>query len=443
MNPALSRFLSTLLVDRQDGHRSCVLASFREKGRLNSASADEIGRHQRDRLALLLRHARTAVPFYRGRLPDPEGITADNAFELLDRLPAVGRTDLQREPEAFRAEGADASVPDATGGSTGTPMRFLVDRPTQIARESSLYWADSLLGWQPGERIAMLWGSDKDLRSAMAQGRTRLRYLVDNRRWYNSFDMGPDRMDAFHADLQQWRPHTIVAYAGSICLYARHLKARGRQPVYPLRGIVASAEVLTSAMRQEIESVFPCRVFDRYGNREFGAIAAEDGCHDGLVLNRADCLVEVGAGAGECGPVRVTYLHNFAMPFLRYDTGDVASLRADGRLSPVQGRSSDTMRTRDGRLIHGEYFTHLMYACPAVRQFQFIQKDLDTYVLKVAGSKADMAGYEAGWRKSLGEKLGEGICVTVEYVDRIAPLASGKHKFTLSLLAAEPAERGA
>ena len=66
------------------------------------------------------------------------------------------RSDVQERPQDFFSDDAAAAADDATGGSSGTPMAFKVDRQTHVAREASLMWADQFAGWKPGERIAML-----------------------------------------------------------------------------------------------------------------------------------------------------------------------------------------------------------------------------------------------------------------------------------------------
>jgi len=323
-------------------------------------------------------------------------------------------------------------------------MCFVVDRETMIARESSLMWADGLAGWNYGERIAMLWGSDRDVKDAMSRGRAALRGWIENRRWYNAFDMGPARMAEFHQDMERFRPHIIVAYAGSIFLFARFLCERGLAPCYPLRGIISSAEMITPVMRTMVERVFQRPVFDRYGNREFGAVAAECGAHSGLHVNEADCLVEVG-GADPFhadGPIRVTYLKNWAMPFIRYDTGDLGRILSDQpcgcgretlRLAPVSGRQSDAIRTAAGKIIHGEYFTHLLYGAAGVREFQFIQEQPHAYCLRVVADTHDEAR-EGEWRRAILVAVGADAELRIEYVPAIPKLPSGKHKFTVSLV---------
>ncbi len=452
MWPPLSATLSRLLIDRRHGHRREVLHLWAERNLLETMPVEAVRGHQMVLLAGLLNHARRTVPRVREILGGQPEIEPQDSFAALAELPTVGRADLQEHPEAFQAEGFEGTVcSDATGGSTGTPMSFLVDTATQRAREASLYWGYAQAGWRYGEKIAMLWGSDRDLKGAAGLRRA-LRWRIENRRWFNAFDFGEDRMRATHLALSRFQPHLVVAYAGTLFDYARFLEAEGLKPDYPRHGIVSSAEVLTPPMREQIGRVFPRPVTDFYGNREFGAIAVEcRGCGHCRV-NAHDLILEAAPaedGAGE--EVCVTYLRNRAMPFLRYRTGDL--LRPPDRDGPcrcgwdrfriggVQGRSSDVIVTADGHRIHGEYFTHLLYGCEGVRQFQFVQDAPDRYRLLLAGDRAAWkgTGQEREWKEAIQAKVGPAASVAVEWVDEIPKLPSGKFKFTV---AAAPSARG-
>lgn len=444
MDPIVSSILSRLLIDRADGHRRRVLESFAQAQREDRLSESERRALHAQRLAKLLNHAAACVPFYRDLIRDAP-LTADRALDVLRTLPVVTRLDFQTNPGAFCAEGISEYYEDATGGSSGTPMRFRVDQATQQAREASLYWADSLAGWRYGERIAMLWGSDKDVRSAFQTARAHLRWWIENRRWYNAFDMGEERMASFHEDMRRFRPHILVAYAGAVERFARYLAEERIQPNYPLRAIISSAEVLTAKARETVESIFQKPVFNRYGTREFGAIAAECGAHQGLHLNFRDMIVEIDSRDPEKIPGRVivTYLRNWAMPFIRYDTGDLATLmpparcacgRTSIRIAAIVGRSSDIIRTASGKLIHGEFFTHLLYSVRSVREFQFVQESPQQYRLRLVTERKLSVPETESLRNRIADAVGEGSRIEIEYVDQIPTLPSGKRRFTFSLI---------
>ncbi len=444
MNPNLSAYLSARYIDRQKGHRARVLNAFEQHRRHDFLSRELIEGRRDEALAKLLNHARESVPFYRERLKNAPAIEAKNAREILATLPVVRRADIQGAPDQFICPQI-AAVDDATGGSTGTPLTFKVDVATQQAREASLFWADSLTGWRYGERIAMLWGSDRDVTISLGSLRLAVRWWLENRRWYNAFKMGEAEMRAVHEKLIRFQPHLIVAYANTAYEFCRWLEREGLTARYPLTAIVSSAEMLLPKARETIERVMKRPVFDRYGNREAGAIAAECTAHSGLHVNEMDFLIEVDSqdSRRQAGPLLLTYLHNYAMPLIRYDTGDLARWstptacacgRTTVRLAAVTGRQADIIRTKGGRWIHGEFFTHLLYGAPGVREFQFVQDTLDSYRLLIAGDRAVSSAHEEDWKARIRAEVGQTAQVGIEYVESIPVTASGKRRFTLTHL---------
>lgn len=453
MHPYLSLFLSRLLVDRCGGYRQEVLRQFRALRCYDAVSCDAIVREHSTQLAAMLNHAREHSAFYCDRIP--EHITADNARDALRIIPVLAKKDIQERARDIVVPGMD-SIRDATGGSSGEPMVFYTDLERKKAGEAATYWSNSLAGFEYGDRVAMLWGAARDsgegrmpedgcrMSGVWKQLRVGMRNWVENVRWYDAFDMGENRMHDFHKQMTRFAPHVLVGYAGSLYEYVRFLEANNIKPGYLLKSIISSAEVLTSATRKMVSDVFQKPIFDRYGNREFGPIAAECEAHDGLHINEHDMYVEIDSpNPYEIpGEILVTYFRNKAMPFVRYNTGDVglfargecACGRKTRRLKTIDGRTSDSIRTREGNIIHGEYFTHMMYGVEWVRAFQFVQETLDRYVLRVECDPQIAQINTNLWVQEIRDKLGENVAVRVECVDKIPLLLSGKRKFTVSMI---------
>src|SRR5690606_37868644 len=99
------------------------------------------------------------------------------------------------------------------------------------------------------------------------------------------------------------------------------------------------------------------------------------------------------AAPGEVGRVVLTDLHNRVMPFLRYDTGDLAALGpADwpgGRGFPIvtrlDGRTEEVLRTPSGRSIDATTLGHQLFVLgghtDAIRLYQLVQSAPDAVVL--------------------------------------------------------------
>jgi phenylacetate-CoA ligase len=241
-------------------------------------------------------------------------------------------------------------------------------------------------------------------------------------------------------------PRLVVAYAQAGYEASRFAAEQGIE-VPPQRGLIATAGTLYDFMREQLEETFGCPVVNRYGSREVGDIAGECLQRRGLHVLPWCAHVEVlddedrPVGPGEEGDVVVTGLTNLAMPLIRYRIGDRATLprgsepcpcgRATPMLAGVTGRSVDMFVGEGGRLVDGEYFTHLLYFRPWLRQFQVVQAARDRVVYRLATRDALPEGERAELIEKTRLALGDGCAVEFELVESIAPSSSGKLRYTM------------
>jgi phenylacetate-CoA ligase len=161
------------------------------------------------------------------------------------------------------------------------------------------------------------------------------------------------------------------------------------------------------------------------------------------IVDDADKLVPVG---GE-GRIVVTSLHNYGMPFIRYDIGDVG-VSSDkacpcGRglplLAAINGRTADVIFTKSGKSIPGVALNWNFLASLGVEQFQIVQESYENVVVKLVLARESE-------REHLGEvvrkierhfkpELGGEMDIIVEFVDQIVPTRIGKRRFVLSKVA--------
>jgi phenylacetate-CoA ligase len=129
-------------------------------------------------------------------------------------------------------------------------------------------------------------------------------------------------------------------------------------------------------MRETIERVFGCKVFDSYGCREISQIATECEAHNGLHTVFENQYVELIDQE-----IVVTNLNNYLMPFIRYKVGDLASAidytpcscgRCSPRIVSLVGRDNDNIELPNGKVINGEFFEFLFFGIPSVVQYQVV-----------------------------------------------------------------------
>ena len=145
----------------------------------------------------------------------------------------------------------------------------------------------------------------------------------------------------------------------------------------------------------------------------------------------------------EDGEIVITHLDNYAMPFIRYRTGDIGRQTNEtcpcGRgleiIKDIKGRTTDFIIAPDGRWVHGLALIYVLRDIPGVLQYQIIQEDVDSIrILIVINDDFPPNGVEQ-IRESVVARLGSDVQVDVEQVSEITPDPSGKFRYVISWVA--------
>jgi len=392
--------------------------------------ADALREWQKQQLTALHQHAEVNCPWYRAHPPGKALLT---------------KTIIREHREELVAENYRQQVyVHKTGGSTGEPLSFYLTRESYEWRNAMTLRGYGWAGAFDGERTFYLWSIAVGAQSRFSKLKTAFHDWSLRRAFFNNFRLSHDTLPECLESLNRFAPKVLVGYTSMLEYLARHIQKHGGLRV-KLHSVITAAEGVNAAQRELLREVFQAPVFASYGSREFKLIAME--CdRGGLHLSADNLYVEIlrhgqPAAPGELGQVIVTDLHNYGMPFIRYELGDLATTRADacpcGRglplLGEVHGRIPDTIQTPDGKLISGIFFPHLLKEFGWIEQFQVTQKELDRLHLKIV--TANPAEAERGLpelRREILSVLGDGVRLDVEFVNEIPRTASGKHRAVLS-----------
>jgi phenylacetate-CoA ligase len=410
------------------------------------------------RLAKLLAHCERHVPYYRRLLADVP--RSDDPLAVLRSLPVLTRSTLMTRADELLADNLDARRCwwDASGGSTGEPVRFLRDRVHSAATTVALMRFHEACGRRVGEPVLFAWGAPDEILEGSESLKSRLLRWLSNDTTVNAFRLTDNSMQAFIDTVNARPPKLVVGYAQSLYEIARFAERVGSR-VRPQIAIITSAGTLYDSMREAIERVFGCEVRDQYGSREIGPAALECRAHAGMhVLPWAvhvEVLAEDGRplGPGEDGELVVTSLTNYAMPLVRYAIGDRGVLSAarscvcghtGTTLARVSGRIADTFVSAAGERVDGEFFTHILFHMPWVAKFQVLQRDYDDVAFRIvlaAGHHGAPEHDRERIARDARKVLGEACRVSFEFVPELHPGPSGKFRFTISEVAGPRAPR--
>jgi phenylacetate-CoA ligase len=422
------------------GHETCRY--LKELDETQWFSRHELEAWQLTRIQRIVKYAYEHVPYYRDRYRGLD-IHPDDIKYLKDfqALPFLTRDDVNANLDSLVSpEFRSYAKLDSTGGSTGQPMHFYI--------EKSFHWWDAALefrgrGWygvREGEKIAWVWGAQRDMDTWGWKARLKAKILQN--RYLNAFSLTEPKMKAFAEMLVKWQPAMFRAYASALSMLAEYVRAHGIRGICP-RFIETTAEKTTAPQRELLEEVFQCPVADWYTARELGTIGFQ--CESGGVHVCETRYLEIAANGeivrpDQIGEVVITSLNQMAMPLIRYKIGDMAIYEpggcACGRSMPVirevVGRVQDFLVTTDGHFVHGGYFPHTFRIWPEIFRYQVYQPDRAHLEVQFVCRSAVDSAWVDRVRQELLSRFGSDMIISIKVVDEIKLTPAGKHRFIIS-----------
>ncbi|RMF56587.1 MAG: phenylacetate--CoA ligase family protein [Calditrichaeota bacterium] len=393
-----------------------------------------------ERLERVLWHAVKNVPYYRKTLGPYESrfnAMVDNLD--LRELPILTKEEIRQNYHLLQAENAAQFRPSEThtSGSTGTPTAFLLDGGSNVTHFASIWRVLNWSGYRFGNKFADLTGY------VPRNGRLYQYDLRLNCIHLSSFNFKKENIRTYVEKLKKFDPVLIKAYPSAIDLFCRWMKELDLNGYRP-KAVLTCAETLLEHQRAAVQEVLQCPVFDFYNQNERAALIstcenARYHVHEEYSYVEFLNPSESAQTADSPKAIVATTLHNFAMPLIRYQTNDLATLGDQERCScgrtystveRIIGRVEDIVVTPDGRYV-GRLDAAFKYS-PGVRLSQVVQETVDEITVKVVKAASFRQRDVETIERELRTRLGDEIGIRFEYVDAILPGRNGKVKFVIS-----------
>jgi phenylacetate-CoA ligase len=420
-----------------------------ELARTEWASAEALRDYQDVRLREVVGHVARHVPFYARRFAE-HGVDVASFRGIADlaRLPIVTRADVIAGFDDLIATNRSRSelVIGHTSGTTGSPLEVLHDAAvtamTYALLDRQYKWAGLRLG-RGGDRVAVLRGN-----VVVPIGQSRPPHWrvnqVHNQLLLSSFHLSDANLPGYVDAIRRFGAVAIDGYPSTAYVLARFVARTGL--ALPLRAVITSSETLYPFQREAIEAAFGCRVFDYFAAAERVVFATECDAHQGHHVASEYGVTEFVDGGGrpvadgQEGAMLGTSLHNFGMPLIRYRCNDLSAFRSSpcscGRALPlmedVSTKAEDIIALADGRMISPSVLTHPFKPMHSVEESQIVQEDYDRVVILVKPNARFTEAEREHLIREFGVRLGAGVKIDVEVVDRIPRTASGKFKWVVS-----------
>lgn len=380
----------------------------------------------------LMDFARANTSFYK----DIEGYDL-SSFPIMNKMKFIEHYD-EICVKAENIPGQQGAVHiQTTSGSTGTPFKIPQDTLKRQRRIAELKYFGKLVGFRTHDKLIHL--------------RTWNRWQQKTAKQIKSENIVPFDIATMDEDALK-RLCELAITEKAVCLrgYASSLEklaefADGKGYKFPhLKIAIAGAEALQDDTRALYKRVMQSEIISQYANEECGILAQErvptSDSDNRMYWNYSGYYFEVlkfdsdePAEYGELGRIVITDLYNYAFPLIRYDNGDTAMLLPPDEFSngyPVlgklYGRRLDLTYNTSGGAIHALTYGRILKHYDNISQWQFVQEGEKDYVLKVV-----MRGEDSNLGiivEQLKEYLGKDANISIEHVDDIPVLASGKRK---------------
>jgi phenylacetate-CoA ligase len=415
-----------------------VLTLFFALRRAISIEPSELAKLQLKRLKALIRHAQDNVPFYH-RLFKMHKIqpTRINSLDDLRRIPIVSRKELQSNLVTALSKQANLArcIRHKTSGSSGIPLPVFTDLSAQEFRTAVSLRQFLECGGRLRDKQVQLRGMGASSMGA-ASGKPIFEYMgILRTEWLTLARIVNHTLDF----LKAYQPDVMVGYPSLFQLLAE----TGKTQLNP-RLLFSTGELLSSHCRALVESAFNAKMIDSYGCTEVGDIAWE--CPDtGLShINADSVLVEFvrdgePVAPGEEGEIVLTSLINSAMPFIRYNIGDIGISSDEtcpcGRQLPLmellKGRADDFITLPDGTKLSPLGILN-MENFPEVKEYKVIQerRNLVQIWLRMEHNYASASVTQC--MAALSHVLGDDVEIQPRIVKEIPRDSSGKLRRIIS-----------
>ena len=419
----------------------------------DSWSRETLTAYQWAAMKKILNHAAENVPFYRETWKAKKINVSDiAAYDDLVNLPVLSKDDFREHSAELFARGVAKKKLTflETGGSTGMPIHIYHDRETRNARSAAFARWDHYAGRMKPTEMLFYMGRphfrlmDQKDRWGDQGERYFGEYWALARRGFLACTNLTDTVMARYCDLlEKHKPPFLKGYASGLHVLADYCTQSGRKMNF-IKAVMTSSEMVSARQRDLTRQAWNCEVFDRYGLTEEVATAAECAEHNGYHLDMVKCLVEVVDDAGRQvsdtpGDLIGTCLTNYAMPLIRYKTGDTATLTgrtcACGReslmLESLRGRTDNMIIASSGRGIGATTLGTMVIGLFSIREVQYIQNRQGHLTIKVVCS-SEFEKDKPVLISRLKMQLGQTFEISTECVDRIPRGSNGKFRQIIS-----------
>ena len=406
-------------------------------------SKEELEEYQNSMLRRLIKHAYERSPYY-GDLMKEHKLAPEDIKNKQDltKLPILSKEFVKANHQSLFCTGFPKNqlLHGHTSGTTGTALPLVYTRDALASEYATVWRLLTRFGVSLGSNYATFAGRMVVPLSQKSPPFWRYNY-AGRQKLFSLYHMSRKNLKHYVEELERCSFEYYNGYPSSIFLVASYIVESGIDFGNPPKAIFTSAETLFDYQKRAIEDAFKAHVYDRYGNSEF--------CSSMIQCQYGNYHVDMEFGIVEIDPLEETddYVRgkllctgfaNFAMPLIRYEIGDVATVskhlcpcgRKSTMVEQIDGRIEDYVITPDGNRIGR--MDHVFKDMLNIKESQIIQESPESITVKVVKRRDYGVKDEEALMREFRQRLGDEIGIDLDYVEEIPRGANGKFRAVIS-----------
>lgn len=395
-----------------------------------------------ERIREFIKYAVMTTRYYK-RIFEESGISPNDIRGLRDlsKIPILSKDHVQDFREELISNGIESHerMEIHTSGTTGTPLKVYTTKKALIQMFAVWGRYYHWHGINPGEEWCAVFGA-RPWVDISQKNPPFWRYNYLGRQiFFSAFHMTQENIKYYVAELQKRQPQWIQGFPSLIMLLANYLIENNQDLGYPVQHVTFGAENVFSYQIDTVKQAFGVRPRQHYGLVEGVANISE--CEFGK-LHVDEDFSAVEFVPRDDGTMRIvgTSFTNPAMPLLRYDTNDFATMDEDdcecgrpGRVvKEIDGRIEDYIVLKNGDRI--AQMDSIFKNLTTVRAAQFYQDRPGAFTLRIVRGKDYKKFDERKLLARILARVGPEAEVTFEYVNELERSSGGKVRLFINEL---------
>lgn len=406
----------------------CNVFGARVYGRSYLKVLKNIDRKDSDKKLLeMVNYAVKKVPYYRLRYGHLK-ITDIDDFRR--EIGFINKAEVMEHWDEFISDDIDwrKCKEGTTGGTSGKPLKLIVPLNRYVIELAFMHrlWFKS--GWKYHIRGV--------IRNHNLNGRDYAINPVTKEIIFDAFKISDTYVQTIVNTLRKFNVRFIQSYPSTVYQFCK-ICQRNNWDIHFIHSFLCGSEGIT----EEQETYFRTQkinVYSWYGHSEKLILAGYDDQQQGFKIENQYGFFELIdeehrniETSGTIGEIVGTTFYNKQMPLIRYCTGDFAQIKHHSQnsivLSKIYGRwdksiifkNDGTTTSLTALNLHGDFYSH-------IDGIQYIQEKIGELTVLIVKKSQYSYTDELFIRKHIGNAMGKGNSVNIQYVEKLIFQENGK-----------------